>query len=71
MKFIESHYSDFEAVFIEQGEKYLISKKALLGSLKPIEFKKFKDDILTSRHFFNNCFVEVTSNEIKTNFYKD
>ena len=71
LKFIESHYSDFEAVFIEQGEKYLISKKALLGSLKPIEFKKFKDDILTSRHFFNNCFVEVTSNEIKTNFYKD
>jgi len=71
LKFIESHYSDFESVFIEQGEKYLISKKALLGSLKPIEFKPFKDDILTSRHFFNNCFVEVTSNEIKRKSYED
>jgi hypothetical protein len=71
LKFIESHYSDFEAVFIEQGEKYLITKKALLGSLKPIEFKPYKDDIVTSRHFFNNCIVEVTSNEIKRKSYED
>jgi len=27
LRFIESHYSDFESVFIEQGERYLISKK--------------------------------------------
>lgn len=71
LKYVEAENSDLESIFLEQGEKYLMTKKALLGSLKPIELKPYKNDISTSRYFYNNCVVEVTANEIKTIPYND
>jgi hypothetical protein len=55
--------------FINQGERLLMKNKALLGSLKSLELKPYKDDISTSRHFYNNCIAKVTAEGIETISY--
>ncbi len=71
LEFIKKNNSELESIFYEQGEKLLMTKKALLGSLKPIEINPYKDTISKSCIFFKNIVVEVSANEIKTIPYNE
>ncbi len=55
--------------FIVQGERHIISKIALLGSLPEIEIQQYKDTIETSHYFFENTVVRISEKGIKVLTY--
>lgn len=56
--------------FMRQGEVLLLSKKAILISLKVTELLPVRDQIDKSFIFYENCFVEISPHsELKINTY--
>jgi len=51
-----------EDAFYKQGEIFLLSKKAILGSLQEIKLSPIRDTQNKAFLFFQNCYVEIRSN---------
>lgn len=71
LKYVESFNNPILTnTFIRQGETLLLSKKAILGSLKITDLLPVKDLINKSFIFYENCFVEISPHtELKINDY--
>ncbi|ELY2010333.1 hypothetical protein SL057_001377 [Flavobacterium psychrophilum] len=71
LKYIESYNNpSLTNAFIRQGEILLLSKKAILGSLKVTELLPVRDQIDKSFIFYENCFIEISPHsEIVINDY--
>lgn len=59
-----------QSEFLIAGERLLISKKALIGSLPELEISRYKDEKNSSQYFFKNIVVKVNKNDITTLTYK-
>ncbi|MBF0596907.1 hypothetical protein [Faecalibacter rhinopitheci] len=75
LKHIQSlKISDLDNEFMRQGETLLMTKKALLGSLKQSNITPLRDDLKTGYILFNNGILKVTENKkelIDYNHIKD
>ncbi|WP_157206822.1 hypothetical protein [Mariniflexile maritimum] len=57
--------------FLVNGERFLISKKALIGSLPELEIEKYRDTKSISHYFYENIVVRVNPKGIYAIPYKE